>query len=104
MKNLKEYLKKYIIVEWMDACGAIAEDKSKFEVPPSTLLVHTSTVGRLIKFDEHALLLFTEESESVVDYACIPKEWVVNITELSAKRERVKRRLKNERRKKERRT
>lgn len=72
---------------WMDAASQLREDVCELHsVNPSSLLVLTSTLGKLIKYDNDAIILVSEESLcDSVDYTVIPISIIVNINELQIK-------------------
>lgn len=82
MKQNKLLGKKVKLI-WADACGGQNIDKTELKnISPKNLLVITETYGVFNKEDERAVMIIKEDSEDTVDYTVIPKEWVLEITEL----------------------
>lgn len=85
---MKKLIKgRKVSVTWMDAAGQQKADKEMLEsVTPGELLVRTETYGILFNYDDRAVLILQEDSDSQADYTVIPLGDIVDIHYFKSKK------------------
>lgn len=69
---------KFVEVEWIDAADGTTEDTDLEKIKPESLLVIRKTYGKLLKEDQHAIVIGKTEDNIDVEYTVIPKCCILN--------------------------